>query len=80
MSFPEKRRAFIKQFYAPAKAFMEFSRAEIDVFVGTFRKFDVDGKKKRFFVFLFFFHFFQSSLQGSGSLDAKELRAVFQFM
>jgi len=41
--YPEKREEFEKQFYGPARLFPEFSREDIDVFVNTFRTFDIDG-------------------------------------
>jgi len=41
--YPEKRRQFIREFYEPAKKFPEFTKDEINVFVQTFRRFDLDG-------------------------------------
>jgi len=41
--YPEKRRQFIRDFYEPAKKFPEFTKDEINVFVQTFRRFDLDG-------------------------------------
>ncbi len=43
MFYPEKRIEFIREFYAPADDFLEFTRDEIDVFVQTFREFDTNG-------------------------------------
>jgi len=43
MLYPEKRSQFVKEFLVPAKEFYEFSRAEILVFVETFKEFDFDN-------------------------------------
>jgi len=41
--YPEKRRAYIKKFYGPAIDFPEFSQEDIDIFVQSFREFDLDN-------------------------------------
>jgi Ca2+-binding EF-hand superfamily protein len=43
--YPSLRAEYEKTYYGPAKDFPEFSKEEIDVFVSTFRKFDVDGSE-----------------------------------
>jgi len=41
--YPHKLAEYEKKFYEPAKNFTEFSREDIDVFVDTFRNYDLDG-------------------------------------
>jgi len=41
--YPEKKRQFEYEFYGVANDFTEFSRSEIDVFIETFREFDITG-------------------------------------
>jgi len=41
--YPQKRLQFEREFYDPATEFLEFTRSDLDVFIQTFREFDLDG-------------------------------------
>jgi len=41
--YPSKLAEYEKKFYEPAKQFTEFTKEDIDVFVETFRNYDLDG-------------------------------------
>jgi len=41
--YPHKRQDFEKEFYGAAEKFSQFSREDIDVFIQSFREYDLDG-------------------------------------
>jgi Ca2+-binding EF-hand superfamily protein len=53
--FPEKRLKLSRVFYEPAEKFLEFTLPDIDGFIKTFRRFDIDGPKISFLFFSVFF-------------------------
>lgn len=44
LMYPHKSAELEKKFYEPAKAYTEWDREDVTVFIETFREFDSDGR------------------------------------